>query len=328
MRVCPKCSEFYAADASGFCHKDGVPLIDLAPGSDDWNAGQRAIEKTNNTVRKKQRRIRIRRIVFTTMAMLVLTRIVYVVAVKGVVHTDDRSKISESPTPTRDPSPSPTVSPSPNHLGDDEKRTPTPTPTPTPLYKIDGQIKYQNGKPVVIEVQLRGKQSSQIKTDGNYSFAQLPAGDYTVTPRSDGMNFEPRSRDVHLLTENGRADFIASEAPPQLYKIEGQIKFQNSKPLVIEVWLQGKQSFKIKTDGNYSFPLLPAGDYTVTPISDRMNFEPPKRPVRILNKDERADFLGIPHRIEKSNGPALSHPTVDPAPGPTKPSPKIKPRPE
>jgi len=253
MRVCPKCSAFYASDSPGFCHEDGGPLIGLAPGSDEWNAGQRAIEKTNNAVRKKQRRLKIRRIVFTTMAMLVLMRIVYVVAVKGVVHTDDAqpkiSATSESPAPTPDLSPPADVSPSPspNHLRDDEKRTPTPTPTPTPLFQIDGQINYQNGKlPFVIEVQLQGKQRSTITTDrnGNYSFARLPAGDYTVTPRSEGMKFDP-----------------------------------------------------------------------------------PARAVTILDKDKRADFLGTPRGFGYPRGPTLNNPAMDPAPGPRKPRPKTKPKP-
>src|SRR4051812_44545779 len=95
MRVCPQCGALCGGDSSEFCRGDGMPLVDVSQSSEQWKEGMRHRESARKLQQKRARRVKIRWLVTSMVAMLVLTRIVYVVAVKGVEHTP-----AATPTPT------------------------------------------------------------------------------------------------------------------------------------------------------------------------------------------------------------------------------------
>jgi uncharacterized repeat protein (TIGR01451 family) len=59
---------------------------------------------------------------------------------------------------------------------------------------------------------LSGSQSATTTTDSNgfYQFAELPAGNYTVTPSKTNISFNPLSRTFNPLNSDQTADFVAS----------------------------------------------------------------------------------------------------------------------
>ena len=319
MQVCPKCGAFYAGDAT-FCHTDGTPLVPIALDSDLAQANQ-AIAQRDRSLSRRQRRVKIRRILLSTVTLLLVARVFYVVATQGIVHSDAK------PTPTATPTPSRTLTPTPTP-------SQTPTPTPTPAYKISGQIRTAAGNlPFAVELRLTGNKKATTVTDasGKYVFAGLPAGDYSVTPVNDRMNFEPRSRTINKLHANETADFLGITPrveDPTVYQISGQVRTAAGKlPFAVELRLTGKKKATTVTDANgkYVFAGLPAGDYSVTPVNDRMNFEPRSRTINKLHANETADFLGIPRRIE--NPHLNGKPGTDGQLVPKRRQPTIRPKP-
>jgi hypothetical protein len=281
MRFCSMCGAYYAT--SMFCLRDGTPLTDVPQGTDHWNKGARRLEAQQQVRAKRARRIKVRRLVVATVAMLVLARIAYVVVVKGVerVQSDRAEASSLAATPTPSQSPSSNSSPGPSR-----------SPSPPLLFVISGRISYATGKlPFALQMRLTGKKSATLVTDvaGNYRFEGLASGDYTVTPVDERLNFEPAVRDLHNLTRDQQADFRAA---PKLYKISGQIRGPAGALPPVRVRLEGATSATTSTDvnGNYSFERLPSGDYTVTPTNDKMSFAPRSRLINKLERDQRADF--------------------------------------
>lgn len=321
MQICPKCGAFYATSSSGFCHADGTPLVDVQPDSEKWKTGQRAIEKTEQAIRNKQRRIRIRHIVLATMAMLLMTRVVYVVAVKSVVHTD---AAQPTRTPTPDVSPTPDISP-----------TPDVSPTPPTSFKISVQVTFANGRrPEAVQIMLNGnRQTTSTDAKGSYVFAGLAAGgNYTITPVSATLNFEPASHVINGLSRDEQVAFSAfprKESPtptptPALYQISGHIRTIGRLPAPVQISLTGgKENRTVVTnpDGYYVFAGLAEGvTYVVTPLGK--GFEPRFQTINKLEKDERADFTATIQHVIKPDGPSR-----DTKPTPAEVGPRLKRRP-
>ncbi len=87
---------------------------------------------------------------------------------------------------------------------------PTPTPTPTPqTYTISGQVT-ENGTGLSgVTMTLNGASAATVQTDGigNYSFANLSAGNYIVTPSRVNYVFTPPQASFNALASNQTANF-------------------------------------------------------------------------------------------------------------------------
>jgi hypothetical protein len=152
MRTCPQCLDFYADELLLFCLSDGTPLVGVDPQSEQWSEGQRVIEEKDNVLGRQKRRLKWRRIVLTSMTMLIVAAVVFVVTVNGFIYLKPQAEKESART---DPSTSPATSNSPDvsvipaTTGEtapaswpvvDPRPTPSPnaatvtrpTPTPTP----------------------------------------------------------------------------------------------------------------------------------------------------------------------------------------------------
>jgi hypothetical protein len=122
MLFCPKCGDYYSDRSLGFCLADGSPLISVNPGSESWSEGARIIERKESALRKQKRRRKWRRALSVT-TMLLVTMIVYGMAVRRYIYL--------VPSPSPSPTPTTTIV---------IKETPTPTivikETPTPTIVI------------------------------------------------------------------------------------------------------------------------------------------------------------------------------------------------
>ncbi len=148
MRLCPKCGDYYADASLAFCLDDGTPLVDVNPLTESWREGERVIEEKTNALRRRERRLKWRRILSVLTTMLMVTMVLIVVAVNGFIYLKPkREEVALAPTsppatPPAEPvasitpsppgTPSPTVSPSPT-------ATLTATPTPTPTYTVQSE---------------------------------------------------------------------------------------------------------------------------------------------------------------------------------------------
>jgi hypothetical protein len=124
IRICPKCSAYFAGDSSPFCRVDGTPLVQVDPQSEQWNEGTRQLEEKAKNLRVQKRKLKWRRVLTSATTMLVTTVVVCVVAVNAVIYLKPKAAESVPPKPSPvAPVPGKSIAAS---------ATPTPTPTPTP----------------------------------------------------------------------------------------------------------------------------------------------------------------------------------------------------
>jgi parallel beta-helix repeat protein len=128
-------------------------------------------------------------------------------------------------------------------------------------------------------VTLTGAATVTTNTDnfGNYTFAGLPAGSYTVTPSKSAFHFNPATKATTLGASNvtGMNFTAAAGSPPTTYSILGNIGPAGSGAGALVV-LGGAASASTNADGNgnYSFSGLSSGSYTVTASESGFIFSP------------------------------------------------------
>src|SRR5262249_51616748 len=104
------------------------------------------------------------------------------------------------------------------------------------------------------------------------------------------------------------------------FTVSGQVTDSSSIPLAgVTVTLSGYQAATVTSDsnGNYSFPNLPAGQsYTITAAKSYYSFTPAATNISLLTANSTANFTGalqhysINGNVTNSNGSALSGVTV------------------
>lgn len=166
-------------------------------------------------------------------------------------------------------------------------------------YAISGRVADDTGTGVAaVNVSLGGSQTGVVQTDanGDYGFANLPAGgNYTLTPSKAAFTFVPASRSYNVLSADQVANFTV-----QIFQISGRVTDSSGAGLAATTMsLSGTQSATVQTNslGNYTFPNLAIGNYTVTPSkSDDLltyTFTPPSRSYTNMSSSQVVDFTAI-----------------------------------
>ncbi|MCA1576617.1 MAG: carboxypeptidase regulatory-like domain-containing protein [Acidobacteria bacterium] len=131
------------------------------------------------------------------------------------------------------------------------------------------------------------------ESDGSYQFSRLrEGGNYTVSAAKPHFTMTPASQTFNNLNSDRVLDFSAITSDSPFHTISGQIT-ENGVPLSgVTVTLSGSQSGLRTSDsnGNYSFELIIAGNYTVTASSVGFNFNPPSQTFNGLNVNQTANF--------------------------------------
>jgi hypothetical protein len=147
-----------------------------------------------------------------------------------------------------------------------------------------------------VTVTLSGAQAvtTTAMTDaaGNYSFANLPAGDtYTVTPTRAHYTFNPASLIFDSLNTNQTGNFNGTL---NTHNLSGRITDGANNALSgVTITLSGTQSKIATTDtnGNYLITgLNGGGNYTVTPSRANYTFTPPSQSLSNLSGDRTTNF--------------------------------------
>ncbi|HEX8650066.1 MAG TPA: carboxypeptidase regulatory-like domain-containing protein [Pyrinomonadaceae bacterium] len=167
--------------------------------------------------------------------------------------------------------------------------TPTPTPTPTATYTISGRVMVGTSGLDGVTMKLTGSRTLTQTTasGGNYSFAGLPTGNYTVTPVRAGYTFNPAQASFNNLSANQTAANFTATA--NSYTISGRILIGTSPLAGVTVKLTGSRTLSATTDslGNYKFAALTGGgNYTVTPSKVGYKFTPVSRTFTALSANQ------------------------------------------
>jgi len=159
----------------------------------------------------------------------------------------------------------------------------TGTANANPTFTISGTVSGTTGTGVVLT--LSGTKAGTAMTDGSgkYSFANLPEGNYNVTPGKAGYGFDPISRGVSLDTDTTGVDFTSSAGTVGTYSISGKVTSGGLGLPGVTITASNTANATVVSDalGNYVIKGLKNGSYTITPSAAGYTFTPPNRPKTI-----------------------------------------------
>jgi len=123
--------------------------------------------------------------------------------------------------------------------------------------------------------------TTTTNASGNYSFAGLKKGTYTVTPSKICYSFTPTNSKVTISGADVTVNFTATPLP--CWSIAGTVS--GAMLGGVTMTLSGSVQTSTLTDslGNYTFRGLRNGTYTITPIKTGYVFSPPFRKVIIFD---------------------------------------------
>jgi hypothetical protein len=162
---------------------------------------------------------------------------------------------------------------------------------------LSGRVLDNSGNPLAaIAMILSGTASGNGTTDagGNYSFGNLPAGNYTVTPTSVAYSFSPANQIFNNLSSSGIANFVGTRTT---VNINGNVTDSSNAALgnvTLALTQNGVAAGTTLSDGagNYGFTSLAAGaNYVVTPVG---TFAPSSQSFSALTTNASANFKGAP----------------------------------
>jgi hypothetical protein len=161
-------------------------------------------------------------------------------------------------------------------------------------------------------VTLSGTSSNTVTADssGNYSFAGLANGTYTVTPSNSGYNFSPASQTVTINGTNvTNVNFTGTAPSGQTFSISGTIS-PSTGGSGATLTLNGTASATTTASGSgaYSFSGLANGTYSITPSNAGFSFSPTTQAVTINGSNATGvNFVATPtYTISGTISPAAS----------------------
>ena len=146
-----------------------------------------------------------------------------------------------------------------------------------PTYGLSGAARTSGSVAISgVTMSLSGKSTGSTATDGsgNYSFANLLNGSYTITPSKSTCTFSPPNIAVEVngIDITGQ-DFIGICG----YSISGKVtSYKGPATSGVSITLSGAKSATTTTDasGNYGFFGLSNGTYTIKPSRTGFSFSP------------------------------------------------------
>ncbi len=146
---------------------------------------------------------------------------------------------------------------------------------PVPTYTLSGTVSGATAEGVTVNLTGAATASTTTGADGSYSFTGLFNGSYTVTPVKTGFTFTDSSRTVTVSGANITGiDFVAAVYVEPTYTISGTVSGVVLEGVTMTLSGAGSASTTTNASGNYSFPNLVNGSYTVTPSIAGNNFSP------------------------------------------------------
>lgn len=151
---------------------------------------------------------------------------------------------------------------------------------PPPTFSISGNISGAGGNGASVALSGAATATATADVSGNFTFANLANGSYTVTPTKTGFTFTPASQAATISGANVTGVNFTSAAVPT-FTISGAVS--GAVASGVSVGLTGTSTATTTTDasGNYSFTGLQNGTYTVTPSKSGFTFSPVNQSVPV-----------------------------------------------
>lgn len=153
----------------------------------------------------------------------------------------------------------------------------TPVNSPSQSFNISGSVTpATSGSGTTITLSGAVSSVTTATSSGAYSFSGLAAGTYAVTPSKGGFGFNPTTQAAVITSSDITGlNFTASSQSGPTFTISGTVTPRASGAGVAMI-LTGPTGATATTDasGNYSFPGLPNGTYTVTPNKSGLTLTP------------------------------------------------------
>jgi hypothetical protein len=163
------------------------------------------------------------------------------------------------------------------------------TAVSTTTYKISGTVTASGSAFSGVIISLTGAATASTTTDtsGNFSFTGLYNGDYTVTPvPTNSYIFTPSSTAVTISSDSvASISFAATSSTASTYNISGTVSGAVLSGVTITLSGAGSATTTTNASGNYSFPYIVDGSYTVTPSLTGYTFSPTNAAVSIDGAD-------------------------------------------
>jgi hypothetical protein len=159
------------------------------------------------------------------------------------------------------------------------------SPVTGATYTVTGSISpaaLASGSAIALSQNGTSVASATADSNGNYSFSNVPNGSYTVTPSKAGTGFSPTTQSVTVNGANASVPTFVATAQTQT--ISGAISPANLGVGTLLTLAGPNQLILTATAdaaGNYSFPGLQSGSYTVTPTKVGFTFSPGSQGVSI-----------------------------------------------
>ena len=154
-------------------------------------------------------------------------------------------------------------------------------------YSISGSISpASSGGGAMLTLSGTSSAITTADSNGNYSFAGLISGSYTVTPSKTGFAFTPASQPVTVGSTNVSTVNFTAQGNGPTWSLSGVLS-----PVAggsgATVTLSGATTGSTTADanGNYTFSGLANGSYTVTPTKNGYTFNPVNQPVTVSGAD-------------------------------------------
>jgi len=151
-------------------------------------------------------------------------------------------------------------------------------------YSISGTISGAGGSGATVNVTVTSTATTAEVADtvtadasGNYTFAGMTNGSYTVTPNRTGFSFSPANQPVTINSANVTGVNFSTVT----YSISGTISGAGGSGAAVSVTGTSSATVTADASGNYAFSGLQNGSYTVTPSNSGFSFAPTNRSVTI-----------------------------------------------
>jgi len=162
----------------------------------------------------------------------------------------------------------------------------TSTASSTTTYTITGSVGGATAQGVTINLTGDATLSTTTDTNGIYSFTQINNGNYNIAPTKSGFTFNPSSTTVKVNGANvSSPTFTASTGTGTNHILTGTVTGTVTDAVLITLSGAGSATTFTNPGGNYSFPDLTNGSYTVTPSLTGYNFTPASAQATINNAD-------------------------------------------
>jgi len=143
------------------------------------------------------------------------------------------------------------------------------SPTTT-AFSLSGTVSGPGGSGATLSLTGAATATTTADASGNYTFANLQNGTYTVTPSKSGFAFTPPNQLVTI----GNANVTGLNFSTATYNISGNVGGAGGSGATINLTGTSNASTTADTYGNFSFSGLMNGAYTVTPSKAGFTFTP------------------------------------------------------